>query len=189
VAEIKAAIVNTALPVSLKGVPYPISRQGAGRVRADAAAATQTVAITDDGTPSFSFGFLEDIGGSAARRITLTNKGSAPLQFTARVDYLTPVDASSAIELEVTPPNGAGTPITLPPGASADVDVLLTVHPDQPNPVEPEYSGAITFTEVSGTGEVLRVPFLAALAAATPAQVNSLPRRHRLFFEDTNPGA
>ena len=60
---------------------------------------------------------------------------------------------------------------------------------DQLNAEDPEYSGVITFTEVSGSGEVLRVPFLAALAAASPAEVNSLPRRHPLFFEDTAPSA
>ena len=188
VAEIKAAIVNTALPLSANGAPYPISGQGAGRVRADAAAATQTVAIADDGTPSLSFGFLEDISPSAARQITLSNKSSAPRQFTVRVDYLPMRDAAGAVELDVTPPDGAGSHISLAPGASVSVDVTLTVYPELLNPSAPEYDGIITFTEVTGTGEVLRVPFLAAGAAAIRAQVSSLSPRHPLLTEDTSPG-
>jgi len=188
VAEIKAAIVNTTLPLSANGAPYPISRQGAGRVRADAAAATQTVAIADDGTPSLSFGFLEDIGPSAARQITLSNKSSAPRQFTVRVDYLPMRDAAGAVELDVTPPDGAGSHLSLAPGASVSVDVTLTVYPELLNPSAPEYDGIITFTEVTGTGEVLRVPFLAAGTAAIRAQVSSLSPRHPLLTEDISPG-
>lgn len=166
VSEIKAAIVNTALPISALGNPYPISRQGAGRVRADAAAAVQTVAIADDDTPALSFGFLDDLDQPVTRRVTLTNKGTTPRQFTARVDFLNAADVGGAIELSVSPVEG-GSRLIVPPGGSAALDVTLTPHLERLSATLRECGGFVTFTDVTGSGETLRMPFLTVLR--TPA--------------------
>jgi subtilisin family serine protease len=185
VGEIKAAIVNTAVPVSANGVPYPISRQGAGRVRADAAASADTIVLADDGTPALSFGFLDDIEGWVARQVTLTNKGTQPREFALKIDSPNPVDGSSGVQLAATPPDGAGGTIKLEPGASAIVDVTLTINYDLLSANIPEWGGTLTLTETSGTGQVLRIPFLAALR--TPSAVISSVNRRRALFQTSDP--
>jgi minor extracellular serine protease Vpr len=176
VAEVKAAIMNTAAPVAADGVPYPISRQGAGRVRADAAATVDCLAIADDGAPSLSFGFVDEIEGWADRQLTLTNKGSETRDFTMKVDAMTAVDGSNGVQLTVTLPDDTETHLTLAPGASVTLDVTLAVNPELMSADIAEYGGSLTFTETTGTGQVLRVPFLAAIRTGT-AQINSLANR------------
>jgi hypothetical protein len=156
-------------------------------VRADAAAATQTIAIADDGTPSLSLGFLDDLETTSTRVITLANKGSAPRQFAAQVDYVG-AGSAAALSLTVTPPDGSGGRITLPPGASVSLNVTLTLHPESLDYSATEYGGAITFTELTGSGESLRVPFLGALRSALPAEIAAHATRRSSLITNAMPG-
>jgi len=178
--------VNTAQPL-LAGVdPYPIARQGAGRVRADAAVGTRSVALADDGTPSLSFGYLDEVDPPIDRRITLINKGNAPRQFAVRVDYQSAADLG-AVELAITPPDGPGSRVIVPPGSSIDLDVTLTVHPERLDTSNREYDGFVTLTETGGSGEVLRVPFLATLRSSSAAEISGLSGR-ALFLMNSSAG-
>src|SRR5262249_61860706 len=85
-AEIKALLMNTAGPTFQDGVggslPYPISLQGAGRVRADVAAQTLSIAMSDGGSPSLSLGFLPLVGAQhLTRGIRVRNKSDAAREF------------------------------------------------------------------------------------------------------------
>jgi minor extracellular serine protease Vpr len=186
VPEIKAAIVNTAQPLNADGHPYPISRQGAGRVQADDAVGAQTVAIAADDTPSLSFGYLNDLDQPITRRITLSNKGTTTRQYTAHVDYLTPADAGGGVELTVKLPDDDSERIVVPPGESVDLEVTLTVHSERLDPANLEYDGFLTFTDVGGDGGLLRMPFLAVLRAAAIAEISSLTGSN-LVLTNSNP--
>jgi minor extracellular serine protease Vpr len=185
VGEIKAAIVNTAMPITADGVPYPVSRQGAGRVRADVAAGTQVLAIADDDTPSLSFGVPDDIEQPSTRRVILINKANTPRQFTVGVDYGMPVAARGVAEISLGVPDG-GNRIALGPGESAELDVTLMIHADRLSASSTEYDGAITFTD--DTGGVLRMPFLVAARTASVASLSGLSGSS-LVLQNSNPAA
>jgi hypothetical protein len=185
VAEIKAAIVNTATPVMASGVPYPVSRQGAGRVRADVAASTQVLALADDDTPSLSFGVAGDVDQTTTRHVTLINKSNTARQFTVGVDYGTPVAARGAAEISIELPDG-GNQVQLDPGESVDLNVTLILHSDRLTASNTEYDGGITFTD--SAGGFLRMPFLVAARTASVAQVSAFSGSS-LVLQNSNPAA
>jgi minor extracellular serine protease Vpr len=170
VAEIKAAIANTAQPLSAGGTPYAVARQGSGRVQADAAVAAQVLALSDDQTPSLSFGVLEDLMQPVVRRLILVNKGLVPRQFTVRADYLTPTD-KKGISLSVQTPADSGGRVLVPAGEQVELEVTLGVRMEGRDPAHQEYDGFITLTEVGGTLEPIHVPYLAVLRTASLAEV------------------
>jgi minor extracellular serine protease Vpr len=173
VAEIKAAIANTAQPLTAGAAPYPVARQGSGRVQADSAVAAQALALADDETPSLSFGVIEDLAQPVLRRLLLVNKGSAPRQFTIRVDYLTRAD-EQGVSLTVRTPAEAGGRIHVLPGESVELEVTLAVKTEGLDPSQQEYDGFVTFTEVGGALAPIHVPFLAVLRSASAAEVSAL---------------
>ncbi len=133
--EVKARLMNTAEtavqinPVTLPGVPAPITRIGAGEVRVDRAAATTTLAYDrDTGAPSLSFGYRPVIKAGAAgnrfrRTLEIKNLSAQSCTYQLGATYRYADDqADGAVSLNFSP---AG--VTVPAGGTRTVQVTLTV--------------------------------------------------------------
>ncbi|MET9230884.1 S8 family serine peptidase [Lentzea sp. NPDC003310] len=162
VAEVKAALVNTASGVvkDSKGVREAPMRVGAGRVDGLAALSSDVLALGDA-----SFGTVE-VGGPVltSRTLTLVNKGSQTVRLRAGYEPITSVPGVSF--------RAAVPYVVLPPGGSASVPVQLrianpaalrktpdpTVSLDEGRQFLAEASGLVTFTG----DRTLRVPVHAA---------------------------
>ncbi|NKE56219.1 S8 family serine peptidase [Lentzea sp. PSKA42] len=162
VAEIKAALVNTASGVvrSAAGVREAPMRVGAGRVDGLAALSTDVLALGDA-----SFGTVEVIAPLLNNRtIRLLNKGTNIVRLQARYE---PITAVPGVSFQVTTPY-----VVLPPGGSASVRVQLRiVNPaalrKTPDPTVSLAGGRQFLAEASGlvvfSGDrSLRVPVYAA---------------------------
>lgn len=117
VAEIKAALVNTASGVirSADGVREAPMRVGSGRVDGLAALSTDVLALGDA-----SFGTVEVIAPLLNNRtIRLLNKGTKTVRLNARYE---PITAVPGVSFQVTAPY-----VVLPPGGSASVTVQLRI--------------------------------------------------------------
>ncbi|MGW6937005.1 S8 family serine peptidase [Lentzea sp. NPDC054927] len=162
VAEVKAALMNTASGVirSADGVREAPMRVGAGRVDALAALSSDVLAVGDA-----SFGTVEVSGPVlTGRTIRLVNKGTKTVRLQARYE---PITAVPGVSFEVATPY-----VVLPPNGSASVTVQLrianpaalrktpdpTVALDEGRQFLAEASGLVTF---SGDRS-LRVPVYAA---------------------------
>lgn len=133
--EIKARLMNTAEtgvlinPVTLPGVPAPITRIGAGEVRVDRAQATSTLAYDrDTGAPSLSFGYrpvvLAGAAGNKFRRyleIRNLSAASCTYQLSAAFRYADDL-ADGAASLSFSPAS-----VTVPPGGTKTVQVTLNL--------------------------------------------------------------
>jgi subtilisin family serine protease len=117
VAEIKAALTNTASGVvrSADGVREAPMRVGSGRVDGLAALSTDVLALGDAsfGTVEVSAPLLND------RTIRLVNKGTKTVRLNARYE---PITAVPGVSFQVTAPY-----VVLPPGGSASVTVQLRI--------------------------------------------------------------
>lgn len=184
VEDVKAAIMNTAtqdvyVGPNHTGAAYGPERVGSGRVKADAAVATQTLAYAKDtpGAVSVSFGPLAVTRDTTlTRTIHVVNRRTLP---SATVSY-----ALSYAAAHTTP--GATytvspSSVTVPPGGSADVQVTLHLvrsqlrHVSDPTAdADPaglglqrsyrtDASGRVLLTPTAGTsGPALRVPVWSA---------------------------
>lgn len=127
--DIKSALMNTAIATHTeKGVAYPESRVGAGRIRVDHAAATTALARADtnDGTVSLSFGALQLASRySSTRVIRVFNLAAAPQTFDVSVSNTV---ARSGVTL--TP---LATRLTVPARGSSTVTVRFDADPTQFN--------------------------------------------------------
>src|SRR5262249_11163772 len=160
-AEIKALLMNTAGPTFQDGVggslPYPISLQGAGRVRADVAAQTLSIAMSDGGSPSLSLGFLPLVGAQhLTRGLKVRNKSDAARELRLAAAFLSPARQDGGVGLTLERPT-----LAVPPGGEGSARVTFDVDPlllrGGPTPVE--YDGFVTLSETPGTRETLRLPF------------------------------
>ncbi|NGY59442.1 S8 family serine peptidase [Lentzea sp. NEAU-D13] len=162
VAEIKAALMNTASGVvrSDSGLREAPMRVGAGRVDALAALSTDVVALGDA-----SFGTVEVSAPLlASRTVRLMNKGTETVRLKAHYEPITAVPGAS---FQVTAPY-----VVLPAGGSASVTVRLRIaNPaalrKSPDPTISLEDGRQFLAEASGlllfTGDrSLRVPVYAA---------------------------
>jgi subtilisin family serine protease len=162
VAEIKAALMNTASGVirSSDGVREAPMRVGAGRVDGFAALSTDVLAVGD-----LSFGTVEVSGPLLNNRtIRLFNKGTKTVRLQARYEPITPVPG---VSFQVTAPH-----VVLPPGGSASVTVQMRIaNPaalrKAPDPTVSLADGRQFLAEASGlvmfTGDrALQVPVYAA---------------------------
>ena len=132
VEEVKAAIMNTAHGEVTDGddhstgTPEAPMRVGAGRVDAlDAVGVDLLAMVADDpGAVGVSFGPVEAAGPVTLRKtVEVVNKSSRPR--TARVSYQAATSVPGA-EVEVWPPV-----LALVPGGTAEVEVRLTVTPEE----------------------------------------------------------
>ncbi len=131
VEELKALVMNSALPQAPAGHTFPLlyygpARAGAGRLDVVQAARTDVLLYTVQapGQVSLSFGRVEALGPTrATRTVRLANKG--PFTRTYLLEYMPTVDMPSA-RVELTPTG----PITLSPYAAANLAVALEVDGD-----------------------------------------------------------
>ncbi len=161
VADIKAAIVNTADPAKVTG--HRISRGGTGLVQPALATVSQVVARDEDNrlSPALSFGVEElDSDFVGTKTIKVKNNGRNAATFNV-----------SQVRATTATPHSVGlnrTQITVPPHESAEVRVTLTVPVAT---VAPSNLGGLSFREVAGmiqftpasaadnSGIALRVPY------------------------------
>lgn len=133
--EIKARLMNTAdpdvliNPVTLPGVPAPVTRIGAGEVRVDRALAATTLAYDrDTGAPSLSFGYRPVIKAGAAgnkfrRFLEIRNLSASSCTYGLSASFRYADDlADGAASLSFSPAS-----VTVPPGGTKTVQVTLSL--------------------------------------------------------------
>lgn len=196
--QVKAAIMNTATqPVFARDAtgaadPQQIEapmRVGAGRVTADKAVSTSTLAYVDDGSGavSVSFGRVDAATSVVTRtaKVRVVNTTNAAIAYTAGYDA---IDVMPGASYSVSPAS-----FTVPGGQAVRVTVTLTVHRnrliDRPDPtlqldpiglgVERSFvgdaSGQLTVTPAGGSA--LHVP---VYSAPRPVSTMSAPSRVRI---------
>ncbi|MBI4312839.1 MAG: S8 family serine peptidase [Chloroflexi bacterium] len=151
--EIRSLMMNTTTDNLRGGVPYPLSRMGAGRVQVAVAAHTQSVV-----TPSsLSFGVVEDDSGdeSFLRRLTVSNKSTVDKTFQLSSSFLFPNDDEGSVI--ITHPRtvsvDAGESKTFSFRVEVDFEALV------PESSFEEYEGFLHLVETTPGGDSLRVPF------------------------------
>ena len=170
-AQIKAALMNTALPVAendgggngtFHGDPIDAQWDGAGRLDAGAAVNAAVLAIPS----SLSYGVLSVNPDNLARTITVTNTGSAAVTLTvAAAQGTRSISGNFSAGLV---PALDKTSLALAPGASGDITATL----NGTLPAAGSYSGAVTLT---AGGVSLRVPYLYLVASGNAVNLWTLP--------------
>ncbi|MBI2872823.1 MAG: S8 family serine peptidase [Chloroflexi bacterium] len=178
VEEIKALLMNTATNNSPGGEPYPVSLMGAGRVRVDVAAATESVV-----TPaSLSFGVAqEDRAGLKvlSRRLTVANKSQERKTFQLSAGLLFAADDEGSLRFN------HPSIISLAAGQSRtfDFSIVASFRNLAPEAAFEEYDGFLTLSELFAGGDVLRVPFHVVPIARAHAEGSS--RAGQLEFRNS----
>jgi subtilisin family serine protease len=194
VEEVKAAIMNTAtqdvyVGAGHTGDVYGPERVGAGRVKADAAVETGTLAYNKDdaGAVSVSFGPLAVTKDTTVTKtIRVVNKRQLPTQTVSYALSYAPAHATPGVTYTLSPSS-----VTVAPGQSADVAVTVHVvrsqlqHTADPtvddDPLgiglqrsyRSDASGRVVLTPTNGTdGTALRVP---VWSAPRPASAMTAP--------------
>lgn len=176
--EVKAALMNTAVPLANeKGVIYPLTMQGTGRLDVPAAVGGGVTAIADreDGAVAISFGaVIVDEPWSDVAEVRVTNDSGVT------VDYA--VSAAQVLALPGVTASVSPSSLSLEPGASETVALTLAVDPHElgapgPDATTPttqfdlprhwldEAEGYLLLEDVAGERS-LRLPFYAAVRAA-----------------------
>jgi subtilisin family serine protease len=160
--EIKAALMNSAVDLATSGGDrYPLSRQGAGRVDARAAAGLEALALTDSG--NLSFGVVPvDSDMTLLQQVKVMNKGTVTKTFDISWSFQFPgEDAGMGVtlnlpaEVTVNPGSYANVPV----GAQIDVDTLPSETYEFGDWSVAEYDGFVTFVNPERASDTLRVPF------------------------------
>jgi len=166
VEEIKSLLMNTATDAKPgTTTPYATSLMGAGRVRVDVAATTESVVVPG----SASFGVAESSASGTMQydvNLELRNKGDASKSFDLTSAFRVPTDIGGAITL-VHPAS-----VSVDAGGSTDFTLSLVVNYNTLGGSLFEKDGFLTLTE-SGGGDVLRVPFLLIPIARSAAHASA----------------
>jgi subtilisin family serine protease len=168
IAEIKALLMNTATNAEpTAGIPYPVSLMGAGRVRVDAAAASESVVVPG----SLSFGLREQVNAGTKTfnaQLELRNKGSTTKSFALTSGLLFASDNEGSVSLS------HPSSLSVGPGQTRKFSVSLAVNFSAlaPEAQFEEYDGFLTVTETTTGGDVLRVPFLIVPIARAEAKAD-----------------
>lgn len=194
--EIKAAIMNSAVNISdASGDRYPLSRQGAGRIDAQAAAGLEALAITESGNLSFGMVTI-DSDMTLLEYVRLENKGTVSKTFDIDWGFQFPAeDAGQGVTLNLPPT------VTVEAGLYANVPVQVDLEvaalPEETYDFGawslPEFDGFITFTAQTRPTDTLKVAFhlIPRLTSHTegPAQVTYMaPAPYTAFvLENTGP--
>ena len=155
--QIKSLILNSGILIGDESVQsYPISRQGAGRVRADLAAQMNLVADT----PALSLGrFSEASGTSVSKVIHFTNTGDSRMSY----GLLVKADPNVAVTL-------SQNQLSLASGETAKVEVMIDLKVPGQTVVELD-----AFIQITQGGQVQGViPMLAVVNHATQIQLTDL---------------
>lgn len=165
--QIKSLLMNTATDASVNGVPYPVSRQGAGRMQVNVAVDTESVVIP----ASASFGIKES--DNEGRRTywsfhKVQNLGDRTKRYRISSDFLFPDDDEGSVQVLH---KGS---LKVRPGQSKWFIVKLKINFDKLEADEAyeEYDGFITLTETTRGGDVLRMPFHVVPLARADAEVD-----------------
>jgi hypothetical protein len=157
--EIKALLMNTATSVLQDGtgLPAAASLQGAGRIRVDVAARTHAVALGEEESASLSFAYAPLVTArTLTRTLTVRNKGTSAREYRLTAVFSQPENLDAGARLAIEPAR-----LAVAPGVEATASLSIAIDPirlrDGVRPVE--YDGVVTLTEVTGTGEALRLPF------------------------------
>ncbi len=177
--EVKSAMINTAVPTFVNGLEAPVSHVGGGRVQVDVAIDTQVVAAAEPSEGSgITFGALITTSTTTrAHAVRISNKGATPVDFDLSTDLQYPV---AGVTVSASQPS-----VSIPAGASVDIEVALTFDPSQmtelaPDPTTPitvrlgsdaeygrhflvEAAGQLTLTSKTSGQPDLHVPFNAAV--------------------------
>jgi len=151
--QIKSALVNTAsqdVSVDETGNPAGVPALGGGKL--DVGSAVASFVTVDP--PTISFGLVT--ATPITKQLQITNTGSSSVNLAIAV-----VEASSAASTRVTLDD---TGITIAPGASATVNVVLSGAIPSPG----MYSGGVT---ILGGPAPLRIPYLFLASAGYPANL------------------
>ncbi|MEE9592166.1 MAG: S8 family serine peptidase [Thermoplasmata archaeon] len=182
VEEIKAVLMNTATDASPNGLPYPVSRMGAGIVQVDVAVDTESVVVP----ASASFGVEERDHGKKKFKVQLEvrNMGDETKKFELSSDFLFPNDDEGSIDIK------HPKKIKVKPGESKKIKLELKVDFKKlaPESLFEEYDGFLTLTETTSGGDVLRVPFHIIPIARADAEAKDdkikLPKDTTLKFRN-----
>ena len=157
--QVKAAIMNTAVDLADEASAQ-VPRQGSGRVDAEAAVTTDSLAIGDQDQVALSWGVipLETNGFIDQKQITLINFSDQPKDYDVRVEIGSKslqngFDLTVPETVEVGPSPGiAYVPVELALDASQLPLDFLRLE---------EYYGYVIFSNPGDASDVLRVPFYA----------------------------
>jgi hypothetical protein len=191
--QVKAAIMNTAThhvypQVNHGGAPVGVLRAGAGRIDAQAAVDTDSLAyvVDDSGVVSVSFGTLDATGDlTRSKKVRVENDGSASKTYGLAVED---VDTLPGADFSVSPSS-----VTLPAHTSREVTVTLTVtaanlthKPDPSLELDPLGTGGVLDRDwasyasarlvvTPSSGDTLDVPLYAAPRPASTMHAAGAP--------------
>jgi len=161
-ADIKSLIMNTATPIQdLAGAVYPLSRQGAGRVRVDVTAETGTVFMPQ----ALGLGYVAVDEGITTRscELEVKNKGSEPVQYS--LSWVNRHGTATG-PVSVTLPGS----LTLGADEEAELEVLFSINAAALHDRVGfyEFDGYVL---LSGAGETLRVPYQVVVQKASAVEL------------------
>lgn len=183
-AEVKAALMNTAMPVTDgAGNGAPVSRVGAGRLAVDAALATPVTLAVDGASGAVAVSFGAHVVAkptTSLQKVVATNHGTSAITYAAKVD---PGRDLPGVSVTVTPAT-----ITVPAGGTAEMTLRLDVDPtalgapgpdastpptqfDQPRHFVVEASGQLALSDAAGKSPAIHVPYYAPIRAAAERKV------------------
>jgi subtilisin family serine protease len=150
-AQVKAALMDTATDANLAA--FDTRLVGAGALSATGAIAATSVAVTDDGTQSLSFGYQPSSGALDVRRtFTIQNLSASPITYSLSVRSL---DPASGAEVSLSPST-----VSVPAGDSRTVTARLVMRAG----AVAALPGASTAQSADGTLSTVR-----GLVVATPS--------------------
>ncbi len=151
-AQLKSALVNSAgSSVTIDDLLNPVDVVATGAGLLDAGAASNATVTAEPS--SLSFGFLQAAGLPATKTVTVTNKGTSPLNLAVAITHNT---TSASVSLTPTPSS-----LSLAAGAAATLTLTLTGG----LPAAGEYSGFVT---LQASGVLVRIPYMFLVGNGVP---------------------
>ena len=156
--QLKAMVMGTAKPITAPdGKPYPISRQGAGRVRVPEALDAKVVSQA----PAVSLGEVAVESGKVLKRtIELENLSADPMALTLQIE--------ARPGLRIT----GSDLVNLAPGEKRNLDLRFALDASGLPTTSTEVEGTIRILQ--GATELAHVPVLAVVNKVTRVKVNKL---------------
>lgn len=130
--EVKSALINTGAASYINGQVAPVSHIGGGRIQVDAAVDTHVLAAAEPSQGSgVSFEpLIVSSTSTSARTVRISNKGASAVDFDLLAQLTYPVAGVSVSASQPT--------LSVAPGSSADVELVLTFDPSQMTELKPD---------------------------------------------------